>query len=168
MVQSYRPQKVANEVRQIISYAIANQLNDPRVAPLTTVTQVTMSRDLQVATVLISVAGPEVDERKTLRALLHARSHLRRLVGERLQLRQVPELRISIDESVRKVRETLRLIASNAPQPEDSGESMDAEEGRADDDTPLADEPANSSPTRGDATPPTNSDTTPLAEDSAS
>jgi len=104
---------VASAVRQVVSEAIARRLSDPRIAPLTTVTEVTMSRDLQIATVLVSVAGSEADERKTLRALQHARGHLQKLVGQNLQLRRCPELRIRVDKSVRKVRETLRLIEAN-------------------------------------------------------
>ncbi|RJP36637.1 MAG: 30S ribosome-binding factor RbfA [Phycisphaerales bacterium] len=137
-MRPFRPEKVASAIREILSEAITRGLNDPRIAPLTTVTRVRMSSDLQVATVFISVHGPETTERRTLQALLHARGHLQRLVGRNVRLRHTPELRIQIDARVRGVRQTLDLIERN--------QAESAEEARPGDAPPDVDEAAPTHP----------------------
>ena len=49
-MKSYRPERVANVVRSVVSDAIAMKLSDPRIAPLSSVTRVEVSADLEHAT----------------------------------------------------------------------------------------------------------------------
>ncbi len=97
----------------IVSEAIARKINDPRLAPLTTVSRVTVSGDLSIATVFFTVVGDASVERRSLAALQHARGFVQHLVAEQVEMRQCPELRFELDEVARKVRETMALLDEN-------------------------------------------------------
>jgi ribosome-binding factor A len=112
-VRPYRKERVASVVHEIVSDAIANRLQDPRIATLTTVTRVEVSGDLQIAKVFLSVPGEEADERRTLQAVRHAGGYIQRLVAQELSVRQCPELRFALDLGAKEARRTLELLAEN-------------------------------------------------------
>lgn len=107
----YRKERVASAVQQILGRAIVQRLNDPRVATLTTVTRVSVTGDLLLAKVYLSIQGDESAERRTMAAVRHARGFLQRLLAEELPMRQCPALRFEIDEGVKGARRTLALLS---------------------------------------------------------
>lgn len=109
----YRREKVASTVHHVVSEAIVHRLNDPRVAPLTTVTRVELTRDLLIARVYLSVQGGNKVEGLTLAAMQHAAGYIQRMVASELSIRQCPELRFEIDEAAKGVRRTMELLAEN-------------------------------------------------------
>lgn len=115
-MKPYRKEKLASLIQELVAESIAFELADPRITPLTSVSRVLMSDDLQVARVMISVPGGDSDERLTLQALQHARGHLQRLVGRNVRMRQTPEIRLEIDVAAKRARQTLRLIEENQIQ----------------------------------------------------
>ena len=112
-MRPHRKERIASVVREIVSDAIARRLNDPRVAPLTTVSRVTVTGDLSVATVYLTVVGDAAAETRTLAALQHAAGFVQRMVAHEVRIRQCPELRFEIDEAAKRVRETMRLLEEN-------------------------------------------------------
>ena len=87
------------------------KLSDPRIDPArTTITKVTVSEDLTLAKVYVSVIGSEADERKALAALKHAAGHLQELMMREVSLRQTPVLRFIIDTNFKRTLETLEII----------------------------------------------------------
>jgi ribosome-binding factor A len=112
-MKPYRKERMSSMVQRIISDAIEHKLNDPRVAPLTTVSRVKLTGDLTIATVYLTVPGDDAAERRTLRAIRHAGGFLQRMLAQELQVRQCPELRFEMDEAAKRARETMRLIAEN-------------------------------------------------------
>ena len=136
-MRAYRKERVASEVRSIVSDAILHKLSDPRIGPLTTVTRVVMSGDLLIANVYVSVPGGDAEEKKILRCLQHATGFLQRIVAGELNLRQAPELNFAIDESLKVVRRTLDIIEQNRLQhPEWSADEEKEDEQT---DGPMAD-----------------------------
>ena len=109
----FRKERVAGAIQEIVSEAITRKINDPRLAPLTTVSRVTVSGDLTVATVYFTVVGDEAVERRSLAALQNARGFIQHLVAQQIDLRQCPELRFELDEVAKKVRETMLLLDEN-------------------------------------------------------
>ncbi len=109
----FRKERVAGAIREIVSEAITRKINDPRLAPLTTVSRVTVSGDLTIATVFFTVVGDEAVERRSLAALQHARGFIQHLVAQQIDMRQSPELRFELDEVAKKVRETMLLLDEN-------------------------------------------------------
>ncbi|UCC29293.1 MAG: 30S ribosome-binding factor RbfA [Phycisphaerales bacterium] len=112
-MRPYRKEKVASVIRQVIGEAIVHRLNDPRVAPLTTVMRVEVTGDLLIARVYLSVQGDQAAEQRTLRAMRHAAGYIQRMLARRLPIRQCPELRFEIDEGIKGARRTMELLAEN-------------------------------------------------------
>lgn len=115
-MRPYRKEKIARVVLNVISEAIAHRMQDPRLAPFTTVTRVEVSTDLQVSKVYLGVPGGPAAEKKTLTAVRHATGFLRGMLARELAVRQCPELRFEIDESAKRVQHTLELLDHNRRQ----------------------------------------------------
>ncbi len=96
MAHSTRMERVAERVRIELSTLLTRTVRDPAVSGIT-ITHVSMTADLQLARVYYTVLDGG-DRRDTARGLRRAKTYLRRLIGQRLQLRQVPELRLMLDE----------------------------------------------------------------------
>jgi len=95
---SQRQLRVAELVRHTIAEILARgDTHDPDLDGLViTVPEVRMSPDLKVATVLVMpLGGANLD--KAVAALERARGRLKGLVGRRVQLKFVPELRFVLD-----------------------------------------------------------------------
>lgn len=118
----FRKERVGSVVREIVSSALLNRLKDPRISALTTITRVVVSGDLLLARVYVSVPGGEAEERKTLMGLQHAVGFLQRIVAAELNIRQCPQLRFEIDESLKKVRQTLEILDRNRREHPEWGE----------------------------------------------
>lgn len=82
------------ELGQIIS----EELRDPRIS-FATVTAVETTPDLRTARVHVSVLGDEAQGREAMGALEGAKHHLRRALGDRTELRYVPDLVFALDRS---------------------------------------------------------------------
>jgi|GEM_PF-369508 len=109
-MKSFRPERVASVVRAVVSDAITNRLNDPRIAPMSSVTRVQVSGDLEHVKVFVSVMGDPSAQRRTIAGLQSAQGHVQRLVARKLPLRTCPRLSFHLDESIKKGQETIRLI----------------------------------------------------------
>ena len=106
-----RTDRVDSLVQQTLGQLMLTKLSDPRIDPArTTITKVTVSEDLTLAKVYVSVIGSEADERKALAALKHAAGHLQELMMREVSLRQTPVLRFIIDTNFKRTLETLEII----------------------------------------------------------
>lgn len=144
-MRPYRKEKIASVIRNIVSEALHHKLNDPRIAPLTTVTRVEMAGDLSIARVYLSVAGAGGAERNTMRAVRHAGGFIQRMVARQLSLRQCPELRFEIDEAAKYLHATMGLLNQNKQERPELFEDEDLDDPRPKGDVAADD--------RGDATP---------------
>ncbi len=117
-----RPERVGDLIRSELSLQLTRHVRDPGVRHVT-VTHVRMSKDLQQARVFYT--GPEDDtgRRDTARALRRARPFLKRQLGQRLQLRHVPELRFEHDDTVAQQDRVARLFDQIAQEPPVNTES---------------------------------------------
>lgn len=95
--QSAASRKVNTVARAALADLLLTEFSDPRLE-LVTVTDVRVSRDRSVATVLVS-SSPEHYE-DTMAGLESAKGRLRSLLGRELGWRVTPELRFVIDTGV--------------------------------------------------------------------
>jgi ribosome-binding factor A len=95
-----RIRRVAGQIKKDISRIIASQIKDPRVAALTSVTEVKLTRDLRYASVYVSIYGNETVKEETLQALIRASGFIRSEVGSRIRLRYTPEINFFLDDSI--------------------------------------------------------------------
>ena len=106
-----RQEKAARAVKEAVSDAIANHLNDPRIEGFVSVTRVDMAADLRSAEVYLSIFGKdEAAQDKTYAAITHARSRIQSLLAGSLRCKFCPVLRFQRDEQFKKTLETIKLI----------------------------------------------------------
>lgn len=108
MAEGTRIRRVAERVRTELSTLLARAVRDPGLLGVT-VTDVSMSADLQLARVYYTLLDGG-DRRSAARGLRRAQPWLRRAVGQRLQLRQVPELRFLYDDSAERQDRIARIF----------------------------------------------------------
>jgi len=108
-MSSYRPEKVAEAIKQATSDIILHQLQDPRLG-FVTVTKVETSHDLKQAKVHISVMGEPPAAKRTLASLRHARRFIQSMLSRRIHLRYTPRLSFYLDDSLKKSVELGRLF----------------------------------------------------------
>ena len=98
-------------MREEIATFLANDVKDPRIMGLVTVTAVEVTRDLRHAKVFISVLGSESQRAATFDGLEGVAAHLRGRVGRALRLRVAPEIEFRNDESVAHAAHIEQLLA---------------------------------------------------------
>ena len=109
---SRRTERVSNLIRNILGPTLLAKISDPRFDPVaTSITRVEVPEDLMTAVVYISVAGDEKNQKKTVMALRHAAGYLQEQIARQTQLRRTPRLDFQIDERLKKITETLKLIS---------------------------------------------------------
>ncbi|MDF2948055.1 MAG: rbfA [Sedimentibacter sp.] len=94
-----RNSRLSGEMQKVISEIIRNEVKDPRLSDLVSITDVHVTEDLKFAKVFVSVYG---DIEQSLEALKSARGFIRKEVGKRIKLRLTPELLFEKDESIEK------------------------------------------------------------------
>lgn len=106
-----RQEKVARVVKEVVSEAITQHLNDPRIEGFVSVTRVEMAPDLRKADVYLSILGKDqAAQNKTFSAISHAKTRIQSLLAGRVQSKFCPVLRFYTDEHFKKTLETMRLI----------------------------------------------------------
>lgn len=98
-------------MREEIATFLANDVKDPRIMGLVTVTAVEITRDLRHAKVFISVLGSESQRAATFEGLDNVATHLRGRVGRALRLRVAPEIEFRNDESIAHAAHIEQLLA---------------------------------------------------------
>lgn len=112
-MRSYRREKVASLVRQVLGESLIHEIRDPRVSPRTTITRVEITADMLVAKVYFIVSGSDADERLTLAGIRSAEGYLQRKLASVLTMRQCPELKFNIDEQAKGAKRTMALLDEN-------------------------------------------------------
>lgn len=108
-----RTSQVAATLRAAVQEVISRGLADPRVRGLITITEVTMSDDLQQATLRVSVY-PEDRQELTLHGLSAAAAHIRREAGELMALKRMPTLQFRLDDSLKRQARVFDALAQAA------------------------------------------------------
>jgi ribosome-binding factor A len=108
-----RARRVAEQIKKEIGQIIASEIKDPRVAALTSVTEVQVSRDLRYASVYVSIYGSEAEKQETIQTLLRAAGFIRGEIGRRIRLRHTPEIVFRQDQSMEhgaRINEVLKNL----------------------------------------------------------
>ncbi|HET6820806.1 MAG TPA: 30S ribosome-binding factor RbfA [Candidatus Limnocylindria bacterium] len=106
---SQRTNRLDSQIQQELMQLLQREMKDPRVG-FTTITRVETAADLGHARVWVSVYGSEEEKVRSLEALRIATPWLRRQLGQRLQLRKVPQLSLRRDDSMESGDRVLRIL----------------------------------------------------------
>lgn len=97
---SIKNTRINAEVQRELSCIIRQELKDPRISLMTSVTAVEVAPDLKTCKAYISVLGEEQSKADTLAGLKSAVGFIRRQLAKNLNLRNTPEIRFLLDESI--------------------------------------------------------------------
>ncbi len=111
-----RMRRVDEAVREVLSDAIAKDLQDPRVG-FVTVTGVKTSPDLRHARVYVSVLGDDQARADSLTGLRSAHGFLQSRVAAELKIKHTPTLTFEYDESIDRGMRISQLI-DEGPNPD--------------------------------------------------
>ena len=125
-MSSRRALKAAEAVREVVSWAILSDINDPRVADVT-VTYVEMSGDLRLAKVHVSVMGDEAKQALCLRGLQSSAGFLQSKLNKRIDTRYTPRIEFILDQGVKHSIEISRILDEVLPK-DKAAEEEGAEE----------------------------------------
>ena len=97
---STKNMRVNGEVQRDLAGIIRNDIKDPRINPLTSVVAVEVAPDLKTCKAYISVLGDEQSQKDTLSGLKSAEGYIRRELARSINLRNTPEIRFILDQSI--------------------------------------------------------------------
>lgn len=106
---SIKNTRINGEVQRELS-TIIRELKDPRVGIMTSVTAVEVTPDLKFCKAYISVLGDEQVKADTLAGLKSAAGFIRRELARTVNLRNTPEIKFIIDESIEYGMKMSKLI----------------------------------------------------------
>ncbi len=112
---SNRMDKINEELKKELSVIIDNNLKNPHITGIISVTKVKTSPDLRYARVFISLLNCK-NVKETLDGLKSASGFMRSELARRINLRYTPELRFEIDDSMEygaKIENILKEIIPN-------------------------------------------------------
>lgn len=97
---SVRYDRINEEIKKVLS-EIIREMKDPRISEMTTVLRVEATTDLKLAKVRISVYDKDNEIRKeTVNTLNAAEGFIARELGKRMDIRRIPTLKFTLDESI--------------------------------------------------------------------
>jgi ribosome-binding factor A len=119
-----RNDRLSGEMKRVISEIIRNDVKDPRISELMSITDVHVTEDLKYAKVFVSVYG---DAGPTLEALKSAKGFIRREVGKNIKMRITPELIFEKDDSIEKGIYMSSLINKVIAEEAEKGDENESE-----------------------------------------
>lgn len=93
-----RTERIAEEIKKVISEMIQNELKDPRVKGLISVTKVLLTKDLKFCKLYVSILADNKNE--VLEGIKSGAGYMRKELGNRIQIRILPELQFILDDSL--------------------------------------------------------------------
>ena len=116
---NYRSGRINEGLKREISNIIANDIKDPRVSAMVSVTHVNATKDLHYAKVSLSIFGTEYQKEETLDAIKHSSGFIRKMLADRIEIRHIPELTFIYDESIeygKRIEQIIENINENKEQ----------------------------------------------------
>ncbi|MDY5023011.1 MAG: 30S ribosome-binding factor RbfA [Blautia sp.] len=97
---SIKNTRINGEVQKELSTIIREEIKDPRIHPMTSVVAVEVAPDLKTCKAYISVLGNPEEKAATMKGLSSAEGYIRRQLAANLNLRNTPQIRFLLDESI--------------------------------------------------------------------
>jgi len=99
---SRRSFRLAEQIMRELALILSEEVADPRLTGVA-VTGARLNADLSVAEVLFTLPGGPAGAAEALKAFAKAKGFLRTMVGKRVKMKFVPELRFLYDEFIEEM-----------------------------------------------------------------
>lgn len=123
---SHRPEVMASSIQRAVQQVISRGLQDPRVTGLITVTGVSVTKDLTIAHISISIM-PEAKQELCFHGIKAAAKFIRREAGELIETRQLPEFQFRLDTAAKKEAAIIRELDKVRHEREDPNRTGESE-----------------------------------------
>lgn len=124
--------RIAGEMQRALTEIINRDMKDPRIPPITSVTRVKLTKDLQFAKAYVSIFGSPEEKKQAVDCLNSSSGFVRSMLGKRMIIRQLPKILFKVDDSVdvgtamdRRISEIIAEDRSKKPGADDRSESPD-------------------------------------------
>lgn len=124
---SIKNTRINGEVQKELSKIIREEIKDPRIHPMTSVMAVEVAPDLKTCKAFISVLGNEEAKQSTIKGLKNAEGYIRRELARTLNLRNTPEIRFILDESIEYGVNMSKLIDDVTKKDASAGKTAEEE-----------------------------------------
>ena len=121
--RSIKNTRINTEVQRELSNILRGGIKDPRVAPWTSVVAAEVAPDLKTCKVYVSVLGDQKAQEDTLAGLESAVGYIRRELARTLNMRNTPEIRFVLDQSIeygvnmsRKIDEVTKTLKAEGEE----------------------------------------------------
>lgn len=102
---------IEKEMARVISKVLMEEVKNPKVKGLVSVTNINVSEDLKFADVYFSVMGQEnINTDEVIEGLNQIKGFLRKRVAEEIEIRYIPEIRVKLDTSIEHAIKISKLL----------------------------------------------------------
>lgn len=125
---SRRVEQVARVIQRTVGNVIQNQLSDPRIQGMVSVTRVDLAPDFKTGRIYLSVLG--CDEKKqqlAVDAISHAKGYIQSHLAKVLTIRQCPVLSFVLDNSLKTAYKMTKLIDQVSAELSEKQENIESE-----------------------------------------
>ena len=109
MLSFKRSERVREMMIEEISDVIRNELKDPRIG-FVTVMDADVANNLRHADIYVSPMGTEDQKKNTIKGITSAAPFIRRLLGQRMKMRYIPEIAFKWDHTLEYSDRINRLL----------------------------------------------------------
>lgn len=98
-MKKYRLERIEKEVCRVIGKMLYEDLKNPKITGMISVTRARVTPDLKYADIFVSIMNSK-NEEQTLEGLSELHSLMRKRIAGELQLRYTPQVRVKADDSI--------------------------------------------------------------------
>ena len=115
-MKKQRLEGIGKEIMRVISKVLLEEVKNPKIKGLVSVTEVDVTEDLKFADTYFSILPPlnsdekQYDNEEILEALNEIKGFLRKRVAEEIDIRYTPEIRIKLDNSMENAIKITKLL----------------------------------------------------------
>ena len=107
---SVKNTRINGEVQRELSSIIQTEIKDPRIPVMTSVVKVEVAPDLKTCKAYISVLGDDEAKKGAIEGLKSAEGFIKNRIAKAINLRNTPEIRFILDESIEYGINMTRII----------------------------------------------------------
>lgn len=105
-----RTERIEEEIKKVVSRVISQELKDPRLTGLISVTKVSVTKDLKYCKVFVSMLGTS-DVTEAMSALKSGAGYIRREIGNSVRMHSTPEVKFELDNSMEYGEKIQKIIS---------------------------------------------------------
>jgi len=96
----FHNERLAGQLQKEIGQVIAQEVRDPRIPSVVTITHVKLAQDTRNATVFVSIFGDDDEKQEAIVGLNKAAPFIQRMVAGRVTVKHFPKLFFKQDNSI--------------------------------------------------------------------